>query len=76
MVGDKKLTSHNFIDHINNNKLDNMRENLRIVTAAENNRNKSKVNNTSSKYLGVVKRTGRKNKFHCQILLNDKKKLD
>ncbi len=52
LVGNKELTKH-YIDHINNNKLDNSRENLRIVTAAENNRNKSKANNSSSKYFGV-----------------------
>lgn len=43
------------IDHINRDKLDNMVENLRIVTKQENNTNKSKRKNTSSKYVGVSK---------------------
>lgn len=42
------------VDHINSDKLDNRRENLRITTVALNNQNK-KVSrlNTSSKYKGV-----------------------
>lgn len=53
LIGNKKLTRHDLIDHINNNRIDNSRENLRIVTATENNRNRLKANNTSSKYIGV-----------------------
>jgi hypothetical protein len=55
LVGNKDLTRHNFIDHINNNKSDNRRENLRIVTISENNRNRSKAKNATSKYFGVSK---------------------
>jgi hypothetical protein len=68
----KELTRHNFIDHINGNKLDNRRENLRIVTATENNRNRTKRENTSSKYYGVVKRNP--NRFDVSIILNDENK--
>lgn len=41
------------IDHIDNNKLNNTRKNLRIVTKYENSRNKSKQEKCSSKYIGV-----------------------
>ena len=71
LVGHKELTRHNFIDHINGNKLDNRRENLRIVTVEENNRNKTKRKDTLSKYLGVSKKN---NKYTAQLTLNDQNK--
>lgn len=71
LVGNKELTRHNFIDHINGNKLDNRRNNLRIVTVEENNRNKTKRKNTLSKYLGVSKKN---KKYTAQLTLNDQNK--
>lgn len=42
-----------FIDHINRNKLDNRKANLRIVTRSQNNANRSSFRNSSSRFKGV-----------------------
>jgi hypothetical protein len=41
------------VDHKNCDSLDNRRDNLRIVTQAENMRNRRKRKNTSSRFIGV-----------------------
>ena len=45
------------VDHINMDKLDNRRENLRIVTHAQNGQNRPARRNSTSKYRGVSKHT-------------------
>lgn len=55
------------VDHINRNKLDNRRENLRVCTRKENCRNRKSRSGSTSKYLGVSK-SG--NKWHAQIEVN------
>jgi hypothetical protein len=59
----KLLTMHRYlkkandpeivVDHINKNKLDNRKCNLRFATQAQNAANRSKAANRTSKYLGV-----------------------
>ena len=57
----------NIVDHINGDKLDNRRCNLRCVTNAENIRRRGKVHkNTKSKYKGVTWNKSA-NKWHAQM---------
>lgn len=61
-----------YIDHINHNGLDNRKANLRIVTPAQNSRNRRKGRRkTSSKYKGVYFMKGIK-KWRADIYYNDK----
>ena len=48
-----KDSKNKIVDHINSNKFDNRRDNLRIVTHSENARNRTKHKNSTSKYYGV-----------------------
>ena len=59
------------IDHVNSNKLDNRRENLRIVTHSDNVRNSNKSKNKKSKYIGVSK-NGKKWGTYLTINQNNK----
>lgn len=59
------------IDHIDNNKLNNKRDNLRIVSLSDNARNRTKQNNVTSIYYGVSY-AKKNNLWMVSILLNDK----
>lgn len=62
-------------DHVNLDKLDNRRGNLRICSDLENSFNKAKVSKlTSSVFKGVVFRKSR-NKWQCSIAVNSKKEF-
>ncbi len=61
----------NMVDHINNNKLDNRKVNLRIVTPQQNNMNRTSSIKTSSKYIGVSYNKLSK-KWYSQIYYNSK----
>jgi len=61
----------NEIDHINQDPTDNRIENLRDVTHAENNKNRTLQNNSTTGYLGVSKHHG---KYRAEICINNIKK--
>lgn len=61
----------NQIDHINQDPTDNRIKNLRDVTNAENNKNKTLQNNNKTGYLGVSKRHG---KYRAEINVNNIRK--
>lgn len=64
------LNSGGYGDHINGNKLDNRRENLRICTSTENCANRKIQSNNKSGYKGVISRSGR---WFARVQLNKKK---
>lgn len=66
-VGNPKIT----IDHINANKLDNRRSNLRVCTQGENSKNRSRQCDNKSGYKGVYWDNDR-NKWRANISVNNK----
>ena len=59
------------VDHINGNRLDNRKENLRLVTPQQNNMNRKPLKNSTSKYKGVFWDKNR-NKWLVLIMIGDK----
>ncbi len=60
------------IDHINGNKLDNRRSNLRVCTPAENNWNQKKCCTNTSGYKGVALMHGKY--WRAYITIKDRQK--
>jgi hypothetical protein len=59
------------VDHINSNKLDNTRQNLRCVNITDNNINRTKAKGCSSKYIGTYWNI-EKQKWKAGITVNEK----
>ena len=68
-----EYSGNEYVDHINSNKLDNRKLNLRVVTIKQNSQNKSKAKSARSKYIGVNWHKGMK-KWEAKIVV-DKTKI-
>lgn len=55
------------VDHINCDKLNNTKANLRFATNSQNSQNKTKIQNTTSKFIGV---SSSKDKWRTNIRIN------
>lgn len=60
------------IDHINRNKLDNRKENLRYCTQKENSRNTSKSKNNRTGFIGISFTCGKGKKYRVRIMVDGK----
>lgn len=58
------------VDHINNDKKDNRRSNLRLVDYSGNNQNVKKYRNNTTGFKGVYRIKGSKHKYMAQIMHN------
>lgn len=67
-------TKNFVIDHINRDRLDNRRSNLRVVDYSMNGFNKGKQSNNTSGHVGVSWEK-RRNKWEAHIKINKKKKF-
>ncbi|MGL5936547.1 MAG: HNH endonuclease [Cetobacterium sp.] len=65
-------TGDDVVDHIDGNKLNNTRENLRIVTHTQNSMNRKSAGGSSSQYIGVYLSKSN-NKWAAQINIKGKK---
>lgn len=67
----RSLEKGEFCDHVNGDKLDNRRDNLRVATHAQNQQNRGKYANNKSGYKGVSWSSAA-NKWVAMIRINNK----
>jgi hypothetical protein len=70
----RPLSRYELVDHINGDKLDNRRTNLRLATSSQNTINQTKRTKCTSSYLGVGCRSdGRDKKWMAYINIDDRR---
>lgn len=71
-VLERKLKHGEQVDHIDRNKTNNTRSNLRVVTAAQNKLNQTKRRDNSTGFKGVFRSSNNDGRFKAQIKLGKK----
>lgn len=69
---ESRYTNNLIVDHINHDKSDNRKQNLRIVTSCQNNTNRKRLSSNTSGCPGVCKRND-SGKWRASINVNKKK---
>lgn len=69
----RKLTVIEYPDHINGNGLDNRRQNLRVASMSQNNRNTPLSKSNTSGYKGVIRSKSKRSPWQANITYKNKR---